>query len=675
MACMAGLLTCVYILNHLPVFAALQRSIEGLDTASHFMEFVRVYGYIYLVGMVIAGYAVLIVFFWSGRTRHVMRHLSSIVWFTILLYLATLVPSYRLSLFILVTSLCLLGALAGQPGEIRNFFATEQHDDEDEDQEEEQASELLLSSLSHDETDARPVPPSSPGRDSPTSYELRRSWSNRARRNRSVFQEFIGPELEHSGGYFYAVVWCCLTLMLYKFPWLLCLLLIPATLIVVRLILERFSIVDTTRQLLSRPLHLIGTWIHSRRDALMPPPMRAILRFISQADKKIVSGLLSTTDKFVSLLSILVLCVTTLLMAFFLAVQVQSESGHIIQQSTTLGQHVIEMYPELRSMWQGEGNATGMLQSMKEQAHQQGRNWIRTGVRSVVSSDNDDIEDQLTLAWDQLVRLWTNESVVGCSNVSGLSASEVSSQINMTSVFTTVSSNMGTLHTLLDSAWVVVKSNAKLLMGVVTAILSVLLDSGTAVLNLAVIFLTSLMYLLAASDRQYIPLTWLTSLMPPEAGAKSQAVTSVSNAVQGVFGASLKMITFYGLFTFFTHTLFGFEVVFTPAVISALFAAIPLLGSYWVALPASLYLAVAQQSWIKASLLFGLHFLCYNVVDVAIYSEIKGGGHPYLTGLAVAGGMYIFGLEGAVIGPIILCCGLAAMDINRTMLNASIQKT
>ncbi|XP_065189373.1 transmembrane protein 245-like [Sycon ciliatum] len=637
MACMAGLLTCVYILNHLPVFAALQRSIEGLDTASHFMEFIRIYGYIYLL----------------------------------------------------------------------DSFEIKQHDDEDQDQEEEQASELLLSSLSHDETDTRPVPPSSPGRDSPTSYELRRSWSNRAHRKRSVFQEFIGPELEHSGGYFYAVVWCCLALILYKFPWLLCLLLIPATLIVVRLILERFSIVDTTRKLLSRHQQLIGTWIHSRRDALMPPPMRAILRFISQADKKIVSGLLSTTDKFVPLLLILVLCVTTLLMAFFLAVQVQSERGHIIQQSTTLGQHVIGMYPELRSMWQGEGNATGMLQSMKEQAHQQGRNWIRTGVRSVVSSDNDDIEDQLMLAWDQLVRLWTNKSVVVCSNVSGLSASEVSSQINMTSVFTTVSSNMGTLHTLLDSAWVVVKGNAKLLMGVVTAILSVLLDSGTAVLNLAVnvvIFLTSLMYLLAASDRQYIPLTWLTSLMPPEAGARSQAVTSVSNAVHtgilvtrrtlavikstlpplecallqsmwGVFGASLKMITFYGLFTFFTHTLFGFEVVFTPAVISALFAAIPLLGSYWVALPASLYLPVAQQSWIKASLLFGLHFLCYNVVDVAIYSEIKGGGHPYLTGLAVAGGMYIFGLEGAVIGPIILCCGLAAMDINRTMLNASIQKT
>ena len=57
--------------------------------------------------------------------------------------------------------------------------------------------------------------------------------------------------------------------------------------------------------------------------------------------------------------------------------------------------------------------------------------------------------------------------------------------------------------------------------------------------------------------------------------------------------------------------------------IAALFGAVPFIGTYWVAVPGSIVLWLADDE-IKAIALIIIHVLPMSFVDTAIYGEIEG---------------------------------------------------
>lgn len=88
-------------------------------------------------------------------------------------------------------------------------------------------------------------------------------------------------------------------------------------------------------------------------------------------------------------------------------------------------------------------------------------------------------------------------------------------------------------------------------------------SSGTYLLNGAfslIIYTTTLFYLLSASKDTYKPLEWFSGV---SVGTKMGE--SVNKASQDVFGAALKMATFYGVYTWLTHSVLGANLVFIPA--------------------------------------------------------------------------------------------------------------
>ena len=53
--------------------------------------------------------------------------------------------------------------------------------------------------------------------------------------------------------------------------------------------------------------------------------------------------------------------------------------------------------------------------------------------------------------------------------------------------------------------------------------------------------------------------------------------------------------------------------------------------------------------------LFLIHYFAFGVIDEALYEKSLGAINPYVSALSVVFGVYVFGFEGVVFGPLLVC--------------------
>ncbi|KAK3797958.1 hypothetical protein RRG08_018762 [Elysia crispata] len=437
-----------------------------------------------------------------------------------------------------------------------------------------------------------------------------------------------------------------------------------------------------------------SNWVDARRSALMPKCLQGVGSFLMKGDQQIISVIEKGLDEATSILFILMLLVGTLLFSIIGAVQIQRETVYMVSATQTMLNNT--MSSEF-SEWMPKADEikTNMDRFLKN-SHQQGRNVIASKVTDFMPQDStkeerDNLVNQILEIWDKLydtVLASLAEKPKNPSNHSsqkgedsnkdagpanlidtvGSTVNHVSGMLHMSAAMEFVQQNLGMFMSVLESVFTVMKSNMTLILTVFTFIFSAILGGGTAILNFvlaSIIFLTSLFYLLSSSGDVYKPVEIFKSI-PGSTG--SSFATAVEQAISGVFTASLKMAAFYGLYTWLVHLVFGMEIVFIPSALAAVFAAIPFLGPYWAAVPAVIELWLVQGRGLCALTLFLAHMLPSSVVDAKIYGEIEGG-HPYVTGLAIAGGIMFMGLQGAIIGPIILCFFIVVFKMYGSLLD------
>ncbi|VDP39516.1 unnamed protein product [Heligmosomoides polygyrus] len=364
----------------------------------------------------------------------------------------------------------------------------------------------------------------------------------------------------------------------------------------------------------------------------------------------LASSLHSKMDVLSSVVVMGLLAFSSLLALMFVGFQLHNETVHIVR----LASNVVNSRPDwlmlARNFTEDQLEDHDInIDDYVQQAYQQGREWLASNVRALAPEDTvraDQLEKQVKQIVDNLYKMWEerNNALPTAASPDGEVRDWKTQLMSITDlralkveITLIVKENLDTLMGIARSVWAILSVNIAFVLSLMGAFAGLIFSFGMDILNL-------LIEILAAVSEPSSPSKTLGKPAFASAVNGYDVTGAIERAIFGVFVLSSKMAVFYGLYTYFVHSLFDLNVVFVPCMLAALFAAVPIMPPYIVCIFGVFELWLVRGELSVAIVFALMSFAPQMFADATFYREVKFS-HPYVTGLSIIGGMYWLGLD------------------------------
>ena len=147
----------------------------------------------------------------------------------------------------------------------------------------------------------------------------------------------------------------------------------------------------------------------------------------------------------------------------------------------------------------------------------------------------------------------------------------------------------------------------------------------------------------------------LRSLLPTTPPETDLLLARVESTIQATVLGRFVVASIQGLVAGCTFLGLGVKGASLLGIATTLCALIPAVGAFMVWVPVAIYLA-ATHHWIKASILVGIGALIISTLDNFLYPVLVGTRlqmHAVPIFLSIIGGIWLFGIPGLILGPVV----------------------